>query len=236
MPKTNIYKEAESLHSYGMMIISNNWAKLEKFKSLTEEEQKLAKLMMEKKKTKKSPAGTPKYQTKEKDAALEENMGDPNKEEGSKIHKKALRKHRAINYNEEGSINQSDTIQDVEEVPNAGPVAPPVKKLGKRKIVPVVKKVETKKQPTQPQAKPEIQPPIQTEKKNPVIENIGKDDTLLGYFELLAQREEEASKCLYSNPIIAQFTDPALCFVEMCALCGAFGNPVNKKQFFNILG
>eukprot|EP01022_Parablepharisma_sp_SALTPOND_P003143 TRINITY_DN1124_c0_g1_i1.p1 TRINITY_DN1124_c0_g1~~TRINITY_DN1124_c0_g1_i1.p1 ORF type:complete len:1179 (+),score=140.02 TRINITY_DN1124_c0_g1_i1:8642-12178(+) len=215
MPKTNYYKEAESLLSYGTMILNNNWTTLQKFKTLTQDEENYAKQMVEKKRLQKSAATSPvPAKPKPKVLAEEEKDGEES-EEGGKITRKALRKRRLINYSE-------DQNKDVIENPNAMDITPvvPVPNVPNRK-----KKLGVKKPQGQAPTLKRDQS-VHSERQKEKSEPRPKEDsiTIQGYFELLAQREEEASKYLYSNPIVAQFNDPTLCFSEMCSLCGAFGN------------
>ncbi len=215
MPKTNYYKEAESLYAFGSMILNNNWATLMKFKNMSEEENKYAKLMIEKGRHRKPSISTPTKPANKESKSLE------TAEEGNKLIKKALRKHRVINYNEDPVVQTLTLEQSAADVP--GVIAPtiPLKKkkstAGKKVSVPA----PAKKEPV-----PEKKPASQQDSHGG--EGISLQG-IQGYFELLAQREEEASKCLYSNPIVAQFTDPTLCFAEMCSLCGAFGNTVCRS-------
>lgn len=228
MPKTPYYKVADSLQTYGTMVINNNWEKLAANKAITEEEERYANEMIEKKKLKLPLSDSPEMHRlgnpKAKVPIIDLKKEEGGCSEGSKICKKALRKRTVINYNEEPSSPLSNSYQEVPE--GLTPQLPP--KIVRKKKPTLPANLPVTAPPPPKQKKPFAQPPPPQPK--PIVqqpESSGKDDTLQSYFELLAQREEEASKYLYSNPIIAQFTDPMLCFSEMCSLCGAFGNPVS---------
>jgi hypothetical protein len=225
MPKTSYYKEAENLLTYGTMILDNNWSTLQKFKTLSEEEDNYAKVMIEKKKVKKSPVQSP--ESEKQPAPKPKIVLDSEEEDGNKLIKKALRKRRAINYNEDPVVQAENPVTN--PIEPVGVVTTPNIPGRRKKLTNLGKKTQPPAPAPAPQKK---ETPVIPEKRPPPVQEIhGKDDTYQGYFEMLAQREEEASKYLYSNPIIATFNDPTLCFAEMCSLCGAFGNQVTSCSY-----
>lgn len=110
-----------------------------------------------------------------------------------------LRKRKHIDYNEEKKLEKKE--KTTEKI-----VAKEISKIERKK-----KKEERKVHIIQ------LANPLETTDKKPV--------GLLHEYEQIAYDEEKNNKCLYSNPVKCTFTDPNLCFSEICFLCGSFGNP-----------
>lgn len=212
MPKTVFYKDAETLLNYGGDTLKVNWSTLQKFQAMTKEEEEYAKKVAERKKSRRalSPSLAP---SKPRPMELEEDKDDrDDSEDDSKVAKKALRKRRAINYNE-------DHLKDPDSSHASNPLVVPAPNIPTRKRKIVAKKPQTQGAATHPKKEASSQA---KEKPEPRPKN--DSSSIQKLFEMLAQKDEKESKYLYSNPIIVQFNDPILCFAEMCSLCGAFGN------------
>jgi len=220
MPKTPYYKEAQKLLDYGTVVLQSNWSKLLNFKTWALEEQEYAKQMVEKKKQQKTSTNVT-TKSKEKPAPIpEDEKGENESDESGNIGlKKTLRKRKAINYSEE----QGKDIIDAPSSPEMSPVVVVPSNIKKKKQPPKKPTTQGPAQPSNMPKKDQSYEAPQKGKEKSTKDEISNNPPV--YFELLAQREEEDSKYLYSNPIVAQFNDPHLCFSEMCSLCGAFGNP-----------
>jgi len=208
MPRDSYYKAAETLLEKGNGFLNANWDTLLKFKNKTKEEEEYAKKVAESKQNNKvlSPVLAPSRPKVE----IEEDKEDS---DDSKIAKKALRKRRIINYNED-QLKEQDNSPETNPLVVPAPNAPIRRKnlVSKKQQIQAVSQPTKKEAGSQTKEKPEHKP-----KNDPNI--------IQRSFEQLAQKDEKESKYLYSNPIIVQFNDPMLCFSEMCSLCGSFGNP-----------
>ena len=168
------------------------------------------------------------------------------KEEGA--YGKTLRKRKTINYNEELLLPPAESMETEEEKLIPPPPVPPprrstpipstaissssanTKRVIKKKDNASKSKVKKTKQGSSDekqetksinsQAIVQVSAPTQAQ-----TAKLSSESIIKGVFEDQAQSEERALKCLYSNPIVCSFMDPNLCFAEMCALCGSFGNP-----------